>query len=58
MKDPAKNIQCGSYYLGLRIKRVKDDATAGLNGFGTGPGYADNILTCETCLKKAPPDSQ
>jgi soluble lytic murein transglycosylase-like protein len=58
MKDPAKNIQCGSYYLGLRIKRMKDNIAAGLNGFGTGPGYADDILKCETCLQKAPPDPQ
>jgi membrane-bound lytic murein transglycosylase MltF len=58
MKDPAKNIQCGSYYVNARIKRVNGNIAAGLNGFGTGPGYADNILTCETCLKKASPDPQ
>ena len=56
MTDPAKNIQCGSHYLRLRIERAGGDVTKGLEGFGTGPGYADNILACEQCLKGGPPD--
>lgn len=52
MTDPAKNIQCGSYYVDLRIKWAKGNIKAGLNGFGTGAGYADDILFCEECVKK------
>lgn len=52
MTDAAKNVQCGSYYLGLRIKWAKGNIKDGLNGFGTGAGYADDLLFCEQCLKK------
>lgn len=51
MTDPAKNIDCGTRYLEMRIQRAGGDLKKGLNGFGTGAGYADNILECETCLK-------
>jgi hypothetical protein len=56
MTDSARNIDCGSRYLQIRIDWAKGDVTAGLNGYGTGAGYADSILTCETCLTKAPAD--
>jgi soluble lytic murein transglycosylase-like protein len=56
MTDSAKNIDCGSRYLQIRIDWAKGDVTAGLNGYGTGAGYADSILTCEACLTKAPTD--
>ncbi|HYO48835.1 MAG TPA: lytic transglycosylase domain-containing protein [Chloroflexia bacterium] len=56
MTDSARNIDCGSRYLQIRIDWAKGDLTAGLNGYGTGAGYADSILTCETCLTKAPAD--
>lgn len=58
MTDPEKNIQCGSYYLGMRIKRAGGDVEKGLDGFGTGTGYAKNILACETCLKAGPAKPQ
>jgi hypothetical protein len=51
MTDPAKNIQCGSYYLDIRIQRA-GDVKAGIERFGTGSGYADNLLACEKCLEK------
>jgi hypothetical protein len=51
MIDPAKNIQCGTYYLDLRIKRADGNLKKGLEGFGTGAGYADDILVCQDCLK-------
>lgn len=51
MTDSAKNIQCGTYYLKIRIEWAKGDITKGLNGYGTGSGYATNILECETCIK-------
>jgi hypothetical protein len=43
MTDNTKNIQCGTLYLGI---------SAGVNGYGTGQGYVDNILACEACMKK------
>lgn len=49
MTDPAKNIPCGTHYLKQRIKRA-GDVKKGLEGYGTGLGYADNILACEKCL--------
>lgn len=51
MTDSAKNIECGTYYLKIRIDWAKGDLTKGLEGFGTGSGYAANILQCETCSK-------
>jgi hypothetical protein len=50
MTDPAKNIECGTYYLDLRIKWAHD-VTKGVEGYGTGKGYAKNIFTCEGCMK-------
>ena len=51
MTDASKNIQCGTYYLDLRIKWAKDK-TKGIEGFGTGNGYAKSIFECEACLIK------
>jgi soluble lytic murein transglycosylase-like protein len=56
MTDATKNIQCGTHYLKLRIARAGGDIKAGLNGYGTGEGYADNILQCEKCLQAGPKD--
>lgn len=50
MSEPEKNIQCGTYYLDLRIKWAKKEK-AGIEGFGTGKGYADKLYKCEECLK-------
>jgi hypothetical protein len=52
MTDNAKNIQCGTLYPDLRIKWAKNSISAGVNGYGTGQGYVDNILACEACMKK------
>jgi hypothetical protein len=35
-----------------RILRTKGDEIKGMEGYGTGKGYADDILKCEECLKK------
>jgi hypothetical protein len=51
MLDAAKNIQCGTHYLDLRIKWAKDK-TEGIDGYGTGKGYAKSIFACEDCLTK------
>ena len=50
MTDCAKNIQAGSFYLDIRIGRVNGDVKRGIERYGTGSGYADNIMACETCL--------
>jgi hypothetical protein len=50
MTDSAKNIECGTLYLDLRIKWAKD-ITKGVEGFGTGKGYARSIFACEKCLE-------
>jgi hypothetical protein len=57
MTDPAKNIQCGTYYLKIRTDWAGGDLKKGLEGFGTGSGYADNILACEACIKATPADT-
>jgi soluble lytic murein transglycosylase-like protein len=53
MLDGAKNIQCGTYYLDMMVKRAGGDLTAGLNHYGTGPGYATNLLTAAAALQAA-----
>lgn len=58
MTDPAKNIQCGTYYLAMRIAREGGDLVKGLDKYGTGPGYSTNILACEKCLKANPKKPQ
>ncbi len=58
MTDPAQNIQCGSYYVDIRIKRAGGDKTKGIERYGTGSGYADNLLACETCMQgQQPPNT-
>lgn len=54
MTDPVKNIQCGSWYLKLRVKWAKGDVAKGLAGYGTGSAYAASLLKCETCRKQKP----
>ncbi|MEK6285838.1 MAG: FG-GAP-like repeat-containing protein [Acidobacteriota bacterium] len=46
IQDPAQNIRTGTSYLGLRIGQAGGDLTKGLEGYGTGSGYADNIVGC------------
>jgi hypothetical protein len=53
MTDAAKNIECGTYYLQI-LRGRWGSAKDALNHFGTGAGYADNLLKCETCLKTTP----
>lgn len=52
MSDDAKNIQCGTLYLDIRIRRQGGNVRAGVDAFGTGSGYSDNIVACEACMKK------
>ncbi len=52
MTDPALNIACGSRYLDLRIRAAGGDVRRGIESFGTGAGYATNILACADCLTK------
>jgi len=53
MLDGAKNIQCGTFYLDLIFGRSGNDVTKALNSFGTGAGYATNLIAAEACLQAA-----
>jgi membrane-bound lytic murein transglycosylase MltF len=50
MKDPAKNLSCATYYLGILLQRFGSKKSA-LEHYGTGAGYADNLLAAEGCLQ-------
>jgi len=52
LTDGSHNSRIGSAYLQLRLGWANGNTKSALNGYGTGPGYADNILECEACLKK------
>ena len=51
LTDGSHNTRIGSSYLQLRLNWSGGNVKSALNGYGTGPGYADNILECESCLK-------
>jgi uncharacterized protein RhaS with RHS repeats len=52
MANAAYNIQYGSKYVGMRVRRANGNIIKGLDGFGTGPGYGKAIEDCANCLKK------
>jgi soluble lytic murein transglycosylase-like protein len=52
MKDPIANMRAGTEYLKLRIRWVGGDLSKGLDGYGTGPGYSENILEAARMLKE------
>jgi soluble lytic murein transglycosylase-like protein len=52
--DPAINIQAGTKYLQIRIDRAGGNLLNGLNGYGTGAGYGNNIIKCEQSLIRNP----
>ena len=43
MSDPTDSIRISTRYLAKRITDAGGDLKAGLNGFGTGTGYADRF---------------
>jgi RHS repeat-associated protein len=51
--NASTNIKAGTTYLGIRIRWAGGSLMGGLNGYGTGTGYADNILKCAECLDDA-----
>jgi len=53
MLDGAKNIQCGTIYLDLIYGRSGNDLTKALNRYGTGAGYATNLIAAAACLQAA-----
>jgi soluble lytic murein transglycosylase-like protein len=53
MIDAAKNIQCGTWYLKILFKRWGNNTKKALEHYGTGSGYADDLLQCETCLQSS-----
>ena len=53
MFDPALNIQAGSKYLQMVIRRQGGDVAKGLYHYGTQATYpVGKILECEQCLLK------
>jgi hypothetical protein len=55
MTDAALNIEVGTQYLNICISRKKS-VSAGLDYYGTGPGYSTKILEAEKALKAQPAD--
>jgi soluble lytic murein transglycosylase-like protein len=53
MLDGGKNIQCGTFYLDIIYRRSSNDVTKALNSYGTGTGYATNLIAAEACLQAA-----
>jgi soluble lytic murein transglycosylase-like protein len=54
LTDPAKNVQAGSKYLAILVKRNGGDlfkALASYRGGQTGPTYARKVLDCARCLR-------
>ena len=49
--DPASNIRTGTTYLSIRIKRAGGDVAKGMDGYGTGKGYSDDILKCAESVR-------
>lgn len=50
MTDPAKNIEVGSTYVDILMKRSGSSLERALNKFGTGSGYSDSIIACSKCM--------
>lgn len=55
MTNAAQNIEVGTQYLKICIDRKKS-VSAGLDYYGTGPGYSTKILDAEKALKAHPAD--
>lgn len=50
MDNPALNIEVGTTYIDILMKRNKDSLEKALNKFGTGTGYSNSIVACSKCL--------
>lgn len=53
MKLPAANVMVGTSYLRIRIRVAGGSLVNGLNGYGTGPGYATSIMRAADRLPDA-----
>jgi RHS repeat-associated protein len=51
------NVSVGTAYVSTRIDWTHGNVQNALNGYGTGPGYSDNIFECERCLKSQAPNN-
>lgn len=51
MADAATNIEVGTTYIDILMKRNHKKLAAALDKFGTGPGYSKSIIACSLCLK-------
>lgn len=50
MTDPAKNIEVGTTYIDILMKRNNKQLEVALNKFGTGSGYSTSIIACAKCM--------
>lgn len=50
MADPALNIEVGTTYIDILMKRNSQSLVKALNKFGTGSGYSTSIIACSTCM--------
>lgn len=51
MTDGGSALRSGTRYMDLRVKWAGGNVSKGLNGYGTGAGYSDNITQCEACIQ-------
>ncbi len=56
MADAATNVAAASAYIQIEIDRHDGDVAAGLNSYGTGDGYSDNIIQAAKDLDSNPRD--
>ena len=56
MTTGADNIEVGTTYLKIRLDRAGGSVSAGLDGYGTGPGYSTKIIAAQAALAANPKD--
>jgi hypothetical protein len=52
MTDPDVNVEVGTTYVDILMKRNGGKLAVALNKFGTGTGYSRSIIACSGCLEK------
>jgi soluble lytic murein transglycosylase-like protein len=51
MSNGAMCVECATYYLQI-LKGRHGTIKSALEHYGTGSGYADNLIACETCIQQ------
>lgn len=50
MTDSALNVEVGTTYIDILMKRNDGNLAKALDKFGTGPGYSTSIIACSKCM--------